>query len=85
MSVEIPNNLQSSVRRELSDGKFASESELVTAALETYLEMRRRHGVLKSRVDRSISQLQQGLVSPLDMDSIKSEVLRSSEASNQSL
>lgn len=84
MSVDIPNNLQQSVSAELSAGSFASESELVAAALETYLEMRRRHGDLKTRVDRSLSQLQDGLVSTVDMEAIKDHVRRFSEANNQS-
>ena len=82
MSVDIPTRLQQFVNDELSSGKFATETELVTTALNTYREMKRRHSDLKGRVARSLNQLEQGLVAPLDMDEIKLQVRRFADANN---
>jgi len=83
MSVDIPSKLQPLVNDELSSGDFTTESDLVAAALETYLEMRRRHGVLKGRVELSLKQIQQGLVSPLDVEEVKQKVRRFAEVNDQ--
>ena len=83
MSVDIPTTLQAFVNDELSAGKFANESELVAKALETYLEMQRRYSDLKGRVERSLDQLENGLVAPLDMDDVKDRVRRFAETNNR--
>ncbi|MEL7496562.1 MAG: hypothetical protein AAFN77_03065 [Planctomycetota bacterium] len=74
MSVDIPTTLQGFVNDELSAGKFANESELVAAALETFLEMKRRHLNLKERVTQSLRQRDQGLASSVDFKAVKDQI-----------
>ena len=83
MSVDIPTTLQGFVNDELSAGKFASESELVATALNTFREMKKRHRDLKERVARSLNQVEQGLITPMDMDDIRRQVNRFADESNR--
>ncbi|MEL7499737.1 MAG: hypothetical protein AAFN77_19195 [Planctomycetota bacterium] len=74
MSVDIPTTLQAFVNEELTTGEFASEADLVTAALETYRDMKRRHTELTGRLNQSFAQLDQGLAKEIDFEQMKTEV-----------
>ena len=71
LSISIPSELQPFIEQELATGRFRDESELVTAALELYREMNRRHSELRGQVQRSLDQADRGETVPLDMDAIK--------------
>ena len=84
MSVNIPTTLKPFVDEELSSGKFANESELITTALELYREMKARHSDLRSNVDASLAQADAGRVTPLDMEDVKSRLAAKFDSNGRS-
>ena len=83
MSVSIPAELQPFIEQELASGEFQDESELVTKALELYREMKTRHQELRTRVQHSLEQADEGQVAPLDMEAIKDSLREELDESGQ--
>lgn len=76
MANTFPPDIVRFIQDEIESGQFADETELLTAALEVYREVKQRHGELREQVQRSLSRAEQGDVRPLDMESIKQRLTR---------
>ena len=75
MTITYPPELNEFVKQELALGVFGSEEELVINAVSALREMKLRHQQLRREVQEAIEQADRGDVAPLDIDTIKGELL----------
>jgi putative addiction module CopG family antidote len=68
-------DIESYVQQKIATGQFGSREELAAEAIRIYRDLETKHAQLKSDVQAAIDEADQGLSEPLDMDSIKAEVL----------
>jgi Arc/MetJ-type ribon-helix-helix transcriptional regulator len=70
MTGTLSPDLRAFVRRELADGRFENEEQLVAKALELYRELRQSHEQFRAEVRQSLEQARQGDVAELDIEAI---------------
>lgn len=68
-------DLEQYVQQKIASGQFASPEEFAMEAMRLYRELENRHESLRGDVQAAIDQSEQGQSEPLDMDSIKRELL----------
>jgi Arc/MetJ-type ribon-helix-helix transcriptional regulator len=76
LTVQLSTDMAGFVQAEVARGAVASETALVTQALELYRELKAKHDDLRSSVKRSIEQAERGEVEPLDTEATKAEARR---------
>ena len=70
-----PPDIEAYVQAKIASGQFASRDELAAEAMRLYREMELKHAQLKTDVQAAIDEAEQGLSEPLDMASIKAELI----------
>jgi antitoxin ParD1/3/4 len=69
-----PPDIAEYVAQKITRGDFASPDEFAIAAARAYREIERRQDELRRELQLGIDQADQGLVAPLDVESIKREL-----------
>jgi putative addiction module CopG family antidote len=70
-----PPELASYVQSLVASGRFNSEAEFAVEAARVYRELEQKHQALRSDIEAAIAELESGQCDPLDIDSIKQQLL----------
>ena len=70
------SDLQSYVAGKIASGEFASTEEFVAAAIRVYRQIETDHEALRRDVQERIAEADSGKLKPLDMEAIKSTLIR---------
>jgi putative addiction module CopG family antidote len=68
-----PPDLEQFVRREIANGDYETENDLVVDALRVLRELKTRHEKLRAELQISIDQADKGAAFPLDTEATKLE------------
>lgn len=71
MSVAIPDEFLPFVAREISSGKFRSETDVVTEALRLLQERERKLDALRAEIQIGLEELDRGERAELDLEDTK--------------
>lgn len=75
MSDVLPPDLETYVRQKVDSGAFSSEKEFAAAAVRLYRDLETRHELLRADVQAALDESQRGESEPLDMETIKRELI----------
>ena len=67
--------LEQYVQEKVASGQFSSPEEFALEAMRLYREFEVRHESLKTDVQAALDESEEGKSEPLDMDSIKKELM----------
>ncbi len=67
--------LEQYVQEKVASGQFSSPEEFAREAMRLYRDLEARHESLKTDVQAAIEESEAGKSEPLDMDSIKKELM----------
>ena len=87
MSLNLPPQLEETIRRKVQSGAYASASDVLARALELLEEHEQLREIrlrkLREQVQVGLDQAQRGEVSELDFEQIKAEARRRHEAARR--
>jgi len=72
---QISPDLEQYVRAKVASGQFSSPEDFALQAMRLYRELDARHESLKSDVQAAIEESEKDRSEPLDMDSLKGELM----------
>ena len=71
MPEDLPPDLRQFVNRQLQSDEYASEDDVLVAAVRAFRDLTQHHETLRSDVQHATAQADAGNVQPLDMEAIK--------------
>ena len=80
MKHAYPPDILQFVQQSLATGEYASEDDVVIAAMRALRDVRKRHQSLRDDVQAAIAELDQGQGAPWDIEEVKAELSRQLDA-----
>jgi putative addiction module CopG family antidote len=74
MKHAYPPDILQFVQQSLAAGEYASEDDVVIAAMRALRDVRQRHQTLRDDVQAAIAELDQGQAAPWDIEEMKAEL-----------
>jgi Arc/MetJ-type ribon-helix-helix transcriptional regulator len=74
LKLDYPPEVEAYITEQLAAGRFESESELATAAIQVVQELAARERKFREDLKRSIEQADRGEVAPLNMQEVIAEL-----------
>jgi Arc/MetJ-type ribon-helix-helix transcriptional regulator len=83
MSIEIPTDLQPAIAAAVASGEYQNEQELVIAILRAAVPMLGQYKQLRSEIQASLEDLEQGRVRDADFIAVREQLRGEYDASGK--